>query len=99
MKGSDTALAKLMSDFFCTEAKDMNYKELSEKVRYFKESEKGVERMFDSLEDMRNEAVSEATIEYAKKMIESGKLSLEDIAEFLGLPLDKVRELAEAQTA
>ena len=32
MKGSDTALAKLMSDFFCTEAKDMNYAALSEKV-------------------------------------------------------------------
>ena len=99
MKGSDTALAKLMSDFFCTEAKDMNYKALSEKVRYFKESEKGVERMFDSLEDMRNEAVSEATIEYAKKMIARGKLTLEEIAEDLGLPLDKVKELAESEPA
>ncbi|WP_051688381.1 hypothetical protein [Butyrivibrio sp. AE2032] len=95
MKGSDTALAKLMSDFFCTEAKDMNYKELSEKVRYFKESEKGVERMFDSLEDMRNEV----RIETALKMIAGGKLSLEDIASYSGLPLDKVKELAEAKTA
>ena len=95
MKGSDTALAKLMSDFFCTEAKDMNYKELSEKVRYFKESEKGVERMFDSLEDMRNEV----RIETALKMIECGKLTLEEISHISGLPLDKVRELAKAKTA
>jgi len=77
----------------------MNYKALSEKVRYFKESEEGVEHMFDSLEDMRNEAVSEATIEYAKKMIARGKLTLEEIAEDLGLPLDKVKELAESETA
>ncbi|WP_242856499.1 hypothetical protein [Butyrivibrio sp. AE2032] len=99
MKGSDTALAKLMSDFFCTEAKDMNYKALSEKVRYFKESEKGVERMFDSLEDMRNEAIYGNKIETALKMIARGKLSLEEIAEDTGLPIDKVKELAEAKTA
>ena len=103
MKGSDTALAKLMSDFFCTEAKDMNFKELSEKVRYFKESEKGVERMFDSLEDMRNEVWNESRnatrIETALKMIARGKLSLEEIAEDTGLPIDKVKELAEAKTA
>ena len=103
MKGSDTALAKLMSDFFCTEAKDMNFKELSEKVRYFKESEKGVERMFDSLEDMRNEVWNESKnatrIETALKMIECGKLTLEEISHISGLPLDKVRELAEAKTA
>ncbi|WP_034442482.1 PD-(D/E)XK nuclease family transposase [Butyrivibrio sp. AE2032] len=99
MKGSDTALAKLMSDFFCTEAKDMNYAALSEKVRYFKESEKGVERMFDSLEDLRNQAILEANTQTALKMIAGGKLSLEDIASYSGLPLDKVKELAEAKTA
>jgi len=103
MKGSDTELAKLMSDFFCTEAKDMNYAALSEKVRYFKESEKGVERMFDSLEDMRNEVWNESKnatrIETALKMIARGKLSLEEIAEDTGLPIDKVKELAEAKTA
>ena len=102
MKGSDTALAKLMSDFFCTEAKDMNYKALSEKVRYFKESEKGVERMFDSLEDMRNEVWNESKnatrIETALKMIADG-VTLEKIAEYTGLPLDKVKELTEAKTA
>lgn len=27
-------------DFFCTSADDMNYKELADKVRYFKEDEK-----------------------------------------------------------
>ena len=32
-------------------------------------------------------------------MIERGKLTLEEIAEYSGLPLDKVKELADAQTA
>ena len=30
-----------MHDFFCTDPDDMHYKELADKVRYFKEDEKG----------------------------------------------------------
>lgn len=30
-----------MHDFFCTDPDDMNYKELADKVRYYKEDEKG----------------------------------------------------------
>lgn len=38
---SKTKLGKLMQDFHCTEAKDMNYKLLADLVRYFKETQKG----------------------------------------------------------
>ena len=38
----ETALGKLMHDFCCTDPGDMNYKILAERVRYFKEDEKGV---------------------------------------------------------
>ena len=41
-KDASTALGKLMHDFFCTDPDDMHYKELADKVRYFKEDEKGV---------------------------------------------------------
>ena len=37
---SKTKLGKLMHDFHCTEAKDMNYKILADRVRYFKETQK-----------------------------------------------------------
>ena len=40
-KGASTELGKLMHDFFCTDPDDMHYKELADKVRYFKEDEKG----------------------------------------------------------
>ena len=33
----ETALGKLMHDFFCTNSKDMNYSILAQRVRYFKE--------------------------------------------------------------
>ena len=35
-----TALGKLMHDFSCINAKDMHYKILADRVRYFKEDEK-----------------------------------------------------------
>ena len=40
-KNASTELGKLMHDFFCTSPDDMHYKELANKVRYFKEDEKG----------------------------------------------------------
>lgn len=40
-KGSGTELEKLMHDFHCTKADDMYYSQLADKMRYFKESEKG----------------------------------------------------------
>lgn len=103
MKTEDTALGKLMKDLYCTDADKINYKELSDRVRQFKETEKGVSEMCDILDEMKNEARAEAAlktrIENAKKMIESEKLSLEEIAEFSGLSIEKVRELAGNKSA
>ena len=36
----ETALGKLMHDFFCTNSKDMNYSILAQRVRYFKAERK-----------------------------------------------------------
>lgn len=40
-KDASTESGKLMHDFFCTDPDDMHYRELADKVRYFKEDEKG----------------------------------------------------------
>ena len=95
MKTKDTALGRLMSDFYCTDAKDMNYKELSERVRHYKETEEGAEKMGSVLDEMRDEV----RIETARKMISDGELSLEKIADYSGLSLEKVRELAGNKSA
>ena len=91
----DTTLGKLMSDFFCTEADEMNYKELSDRVRFYKETEKGADTMGSVLDEMREEI----RIENAREMIAIGKLSLEEIAKCSGLSLEKIRELAGNKTA
>ena len=41
----ETKLGRLMHDFSCTDAKDMYNKVLADRVRYFKEDERGVEIM------------------------------------------------------
>ena len=99
IRNKDTALGKLMHDFYSTDAKDMFFQELSNRVRQYKETEKGVDTMCEILDEMRNDVRTETRVENALKMIKRGKLSLEDIAEYSGLSLDKVRELAGNKSA
>ena len=47
----DTPLGRLMHDFRCSRAADMYYPLLREKVRYYKETEKGVTTMCDLMEE------------------------------------------------
>ena len=59
-----------MHDFSCTDARDMKYRTLAERVRYFKEDEKGVAAMCKAMEDMRNEAKLEERKEIADQIQE-----------------------------
>ena len=83
-----------MHDFFCTDPNDMHYKELADKVRYFKEDEKGVAAMCRVMEEMRNETAELRSVEIAQQMIQDGKLSLEEIARYSMLAIERVKELA-----
>ena len=62
----ETKLGRLMHDFSCTDAKDMYNKVLADRVRYFKEDERGVEIMCREMEIMRHQAHEEG--------IEKGRL-------------------------
>ena len=97
-KNASTELGKLMHDFFCTDADDMHFKELADKVRYFKEDEKGVASMCKVLEDMRNETKWQQIVESVRRWIAKG-LSYEDIAEGEGITLEQVREIAGMKRA
>ena len=97
-KNASTELGKLMHDFFCTDPDDMHYKALADKVRYFKEDEKGVAAMCKVMEDMRNEAVEKDRIQNAIEMLKDG-LSIEKVAQYSRLAIDRVRELATPKIA
>lgn len=51
----ETALGKLMHDFFCVNADNMKYSILAERVRYFKETKKGVVDMSSVMEELIEE--------------------------------------------
>ncbi len=95
---SSTELGKLMHDFRCTDPDDMYFEPLAKKARYFKENERGVGIMCKVLEDMRTEVARETaerkSVEIALNLFKLEKLSLEEIAESAGLPLERVKELA-----
>ena len=93
----DTPIGKLMHDFSCTDAADMYYGILADRVRFFKESKEGIEIMCRAMEDMRNQTLKEGMINVAKKMLGDGTITLEKIAEFVGLSVDEVRNLKTDQ--
>ena len=93
----DTPIGKLMHDFSCTNAADMYYTTLADRVRFFKESKEGILIMCKVMEDMRKESlqegIKEGAINTAKRMLADGMLTFEKIAEYAGLPLDEVKKL------
>ncbi len=99
----DSDIGKLMHDFNCTDASDMNFELLAERTRYLKENPKGVNEMCKVIEDMRREEREEATRTEKKmtvlRMLEVGKYALEEIANISGLSLDEVKKLDAGQSA
>ena len=95
----DTALGQLMHDFSCTDAEQMHYQILANRVRYFKEDTEGVVTMCKVMEDMRNEAAREKALSIARRVLELGKLSYEEIADSFGLTVDEVKALDESRSA
>ncbi len=91
----DDDLGKLMHDFRSKNPDDMNYTQLSERARYFKETEEGVRRMSDWMKSY----VDEEKLKIAVKMLETGKLSYDEISKILDLPLEEVEELAGNKSA
>ena len=86
-KNASTELGKLMHDFFCTDPDDMNYKELADKVRYFKEDEKGVAAMCKVMEDMRNEESKKTKVIDIESVMESFGVTVEKAMEALKIPV------------
>ena len=90
----ESKLGKLMHDFNCTSADDMNFELLANRTRYLKENPKGVSEMCRIMEDMRNESLKEVAL----RMLSAGKYALEEIASISGLSLDEVKELKAERT-
>lgn len=98
----DTDIGKLMHDFNCTNAKDMNFELMAEKTRYLKETEEGVRQMCKAMEELKEEGIKlgekRKGKEFALFMLKEKIYTLEKIAETTGLSLEDVKKLHTAQT-
>lgn len=102
-KNDKDPVGKLMHDFRCTEADDMNYSVLSDCVRYFKESEGGIEAMCKIMEEMRDQAATAAKMEerriFAVSLWNDGMKDVERIARLANMTSEEVREVVGIKTA
>ena len=95
-RGGDD-IGRLMSDFNCTNAEDMVYTELAERVGHFKKNSKGEKNMSSALDELikeeREEACAENRTETARRMLADG-MNNEKVAQYSGLDLKEVQRLA-----
>lgn len=88
----DDSIGKLMHDFRCKNAEEMNYSVLANKVKYFKTDEGGSNAMCRMMEDMRNETAYAAKKDNALKMLKDN-LPVEKVAEYSGLSLEEIEQI------
>lgn len=95
----DSDIGRLMHDFNCTKAEDMNFELMAERTRYLKENPKGVGAMCKVMEELRVESFTEGReegrVEQAKatalKMSQKG-MSIDEISELVGFSIKTVTE-------
>lgn len=91
----DSDIGKLMHDFNCTSAEDMNFDLMAERTRYLKENPKGVGAMCRAMEELRDESYAEGKldqkIEMAQSLYEQG-ISIEQIAKASKTDVETVKQ-------
>ncbi len=106
-RNTEKPIGRLMHDFHEKRASDMLCPPLAEQVRYYKETEGGVENMNNELrefwEEKTRKAVEKAdhkkSIETARYLLSIGKLSYKEISEASKLSVDEVKNLESQHTA
>ena len=88
-------IGDLMHDFSCKKPEDMKNAILAEKVRHLKEDDKGVKHMCKIMEDFGKEEREEGKFETIATLLESGKMSEEEIAELYKLTDDQMKLVKE----
>lgn len=90
-KQDDTEIGRLMHDFRCKDAREMQEGALADRVKALKETEKGVEYMCKEMEEIRAEGITEGKKEIVYSLAER-KMSIEEIAQIAKVSIDTVKE-------
>lgn len=81
----ETKLGRLMHDFSCTNADDMAYSILADRVRYFKEEQEGVATMCKVMEDMRKEERKNTLLENLRSIMKTLHLTIDQAMDALSV--------------
>ena len=95
----DDSIGRLMHDFQCVDAKDMYNEKLSERFRYFKETEGGMGEMCKVVEERAKEYAMEQQIQNISSLLLLDKLTHEEIANALHVSVELVDEVASGKVA
>lgn len=99
----DDDIGKLMHDFRCTNADDMNFELMARATRYYKNTSEGVSYMCEVMEKRIKENVEIAeynqAVQMALEMLADGTIPIEKIARFSHLSLEEVQQLADEQNS
>ena len=103
-----TELWKLIHDLRCTDADEMYFPRLASRVKFLKEDEEGMTVINDYFEERQAKALAKAAKaakaaqekekqNNALNLIALGKLTFDEIAKCLGLPLEQVTALGNGK--
>ncbi len=80
-KDDNDPVGKLMHDFRCLNSDDMFYQVLAKQVKYFKETEGGLEIMCQVFEDLAEKRVLDEKVNLIKNLMETMKWTAEQAME------------------
>lgn len=99
----DTDIGRLMHDFSCASAGEMEIPLMAERTRYLKENQEGVGQMCKVMEDLAKQSekrgIKQGLKAVALRMLEDGKYPLEEISKISQLSLEEVKKLQNKQPA
>ena len=99
----DSDIGKLMHDFNCADAADMNFELMAERTKYLKENPEGVSQMCKVIEEMRREEREEGLKEGMEQnraaniaaLMKNLSVSVEKAMELLSIPAEERDALAK----
>ena len=82
----DSDIGKLLHDFNCTDADDMNFELMAQRTRYLKETPKGVSEMCKVIEEMRKETADRVLLQTMRNIMDTLKLTAEQTLDAMKIP-------------
>lgn len=94
-RNTETPIGQLIHDFSCKDPNDIMNKVLRDRVSFLKNTEGGRDRVCQIME----KRIDEEKIELAKRALETGKYTPEEVSFLYELPIAFVEELARKEPA